>query len=153
MPNTYTQIHIQLVFAVKRRGNLISKDWKLELYQYMSGIITNQGHKMLQINGVSDHVHILIGQRPTQALSELMQMIKRDSSAWINRKKLSRSRFSWQEGYGAFSYAKFQVPNVINYIKNQEHHHERQHFLDEYRDLLKVHGVDYDERYIFKPVS
>lgn len=113
MANTYTQIHIQTVFAVQGRANLITTAWKDELYRYITGIIQNHGHKLLQINGMPDHLHILFGMRPTQALSVLMQQVKQDSSAWINQKGFVRGRFSWQEGYGAFSYSKRDVPDVI----------------------------------------
>ena len=115
MANTYTQIHLQLVFAVKYRAALIEKSWEDELYQYISGIIREQKHKLLIINGVADHIHILIGFKPHQALSALMQDIKGSSSKWINERDLSRKKFSWQEGYGAFSYSNSHLNNVINY--------------------------------------
>ena len=104
MPNTYTQIHIQFVFAVKYRQGLIKKEWKDDLYKYITGIIQNQGHKLLAINGVEDHIHILIGLRPKQSISDLMQDVKGGSSKWINDNKFTLGRFEWQEGYGAFSY-------------------------------------------------
>lgn len=150
MANTYTQIHIQTVFAVKYRQGLIHKEWKNELYQYMTGIVQAYEHKLLAINGVEDHVHILIGMRPAQSLSDLMQDIKSGSSKWINDKQLTQRKFEWQAGYGAFSYNKSTVPNVIRYILNQEAHHQKITFLDEYRDFLEKFGVDYDDRYIFK---
>ncbi|HKI45538.1 MAG TPA: IS200/IS605 family transposase [Balneolales bacterium] len=152
MANTYTQIHIQAIFAVQNRYCLVRKKWKDELYQYITGIIQNQGHKMLQINGMPDHVHVLFGMRPRQALSDLMKMIKKDSSGWINQKRFIPVRFSWQEGYGAFSYSKSQVPRVITYIKNQEEHHRKRTFLEEYVALLEAAHVEYDERYLFKSV-
>lgn len=117
MPNTYTQIHIQTVFAVQNRQSLISKEWKDELYKYITGIIQHYDHKVLQINGMPDHVHILFGMRPTQSISDLMKQVKQDSSKWINDRRLTPGRFSWQAGYGAFSYSKQQLPNVIDYIK------------------------------------
>ncbi|MCW9708065.1 IS200/IS605 family transposase [Aliifodinibius sp. 1BSP15-2V2] len=122
MANTYTQIHIQAVFAVKNRQSLILNTWNQDLYKYISGIVQNHGHKLLQINGMPDHIHLLFGMRPSQSLSNLMKQIKQDSSRWINKNKLSKNRFSWQAGYGAFSYSKSQLPRVINYIKNQEEH-------------------------------
>lgn len=150
MGNTYTQIHLQLVFAVKYRAALIDQAWKEELYKYICGIIHQQHHKLIIINGVADHLHILIGYRPHQALSELMQDIKGSSSRWINDKKLSRSKFSWQEGYGAFSYSNSHLKNVINYIKNQEAHHKKTTFIEEYKTFLKEHEIDFDERFILK---
>jgi len=152
MANTYTQIHIQAIFAVQNRYSLIHQEWKDELYQYITGIIQNQGHKMLQVNGMQDHVHVLFGMRPRQSLSDLMKQIKKDSSAWINQRGFIHARFSWQAGYGAFSYSKSQVPRVIRYIKNQEEHHRKRTFLEEYVELLNAAQVDYDERYLFKPV-
>ncbi len=153
MANTYTQIHIQSVFAVQNRNCIIRKSWKDSLYKYMTGIIQNHGHKLLAINGMPDHVHIFFGMRPTQSLSELMQDIKGDSSKWINENGLIKSRFSWQEGYGAFSYSKSHVDKVINYIKNQEKHHCKKTFIEEYNELLEKFEVDYDKRYVFKPVD
>jgi len=153
MANTYTQIHIQTVFAVQNRASLIAPEWKDELFKYITAVIQNGGHKLLCVNGVADHIHILFGMRPTQALSELMQHVKQDSSGWINRKRLARGKFSWQEGYGAFSYSKRDVPQVIDYIKNQEQHHRQRSFQEEYVEFLKDFEIDHDERYIFKPVE
>ncbi|WP_225034654.1 IS200/IS605 family transposase [Winogradskyella sp. SM1960] len=152
MPNTYTQIHIQTVFAVQNRQSLIRGRWRAELYKYITGIIQNNNHKVLQINGMADHIHILFGMRPTQSLSELMKQVKQDSSKWINNKGLVNGRFSWQSGYGAFSYSKSEIPVIINYIKNQEEHHKQVAFQDEYLKLLQDFDVKYDERYILKPV-
>ncbi|HTH54957.1 MAG TPA: IS200/IS605 family transposase [Cyclobacteriaceae bacterium] len=153
MANTYTQIHIQAVFAVKKRMCLIQSEWKNELYKYITGIIQKNNHKVLAINGVSDHVHVFFGLRPTQALSDLMQDIKGSSSKFINDQRLVNGHFEWQEGYGAFSYAKSQVATVINYIKNQEIHHMHMSFQDEYLDLLKEFEIDFDGRYLFKQVE
>jgi putative transposase len=150
MPNTYTQIHLQIVFAVKYRQGLIEKAWKDDLYKYITGTIQSYDHKMLAINGVEDHIHIFIGMRPSQSLSDLLQDIKSGSSKWINDNKLTKRKFAWQEGYGAFSYSKSHVPNVIRYIHNQEEHHRKMTFLEEYEDFLKKFEVDYDRRYIFK---
>lgn len=144
MANTYTQIHIQAVFSVQNRECIILNNWRDELYRYITGIIQNNNHKLLAINGMPDHVHILLGLRPSQSLSDLMQDIKGSSSKWINEKKLIRGRFSWQEGYGAFSYSRFELPDVIRYICNQQEHHI---------DLLKEFEIDYHEQYIFKPVN
>ena len=124
MSNTYTQIHIQFVFAVKYRNGLIHSSFKQELYQYISGIIKANNHKLLAINGMSDHLHILVGMRPSQSVSDLIQNIKSNSSKWINEKKFLKVKFEWQEGYGAFSYSKSHVQNVIHYIQNQEEKHK-----------------------------
>jgi len=153
MSNTYTQIHIQAIFAVKKRTGLIQKEWKGELYKYITGIIQKNNHKLLAINGVSDHIHIFFGMRPVQSLSDLMQDVKGSSSKWINEKQLIKDRFEWQEGYGAFSYSKSQVSKVIAYIESQEEHHRKMTFLEEYRDFLQKFEVDYDERYIFKSLE
>lgn len=150
MANTYTQIHVQFVFAVKYRNGLIHSSFKDELYQYISGIIKKNNHKLLAINGVEDHIHIFIGMRPTQSISDLLQDIKGNSSKWINEKKFLKVKFEWQEGYGAFSYSKSHVANVIRYIQNQEVHHKKESFKDEYLKFLEAFDIDYDERYIFK---
>ncbi|WP_264520177.1 IS200/IS605 family transposase [Flavobacterium sp. N1994] len=150
MANTYTQIHIQFVFAVKFRDGLIHSSFKDELYQYIVGIIKNNNHKLLAINGMPDHIHVFIGMRPTQSVSDLLQDIKGNSSKWINEKKFLKAKFEWQEGYGAFSYSKSQVNSVIDYIKNQEKHHAVKTFRDEYLEFLNLFEIDYDDRYIFK---
>lgn len=153
MANTYTQIHIQAVFSVQNRLCLISRVWKDELFKYMTGIINQNGHKLLVINGMPDHVHVLFGMRPTQSLSDLMQDVKGSSSKWINDKKLCPGRFTWQEGYGAFSYGKQDVHNIIEYIMNQESHHKSRTFLQEYRRILKDFDVNFDDQYVFKEVE
>ena len=150
MANTYTQIHVQFVFAVKYRNGLIHSSFKEELYQYIAGIIKKNNHKLLAINGVEDHIHIFIGMRPTQSISDLLQDIKGSSSKWINEKKFLKVKFEWQEGYGAFSYSKSHVANVIRYIQNQEVHHKKESFKDEYLKFLEAFAIEYDERYIFK---
>ena len=150
MPNTYTQIHLQFVFAVKYRNGLIHSSFKEELYYYISGIIKAHNHKLLAINGMPDHIHILVGMRPSQSVSDLMQNIKANSSKWINEKKFLKVKFEWQEGYGAFSYSKSHVQNVIKYIQNQEKRHQVKTFNEEYLDFLNAFEIDYDERYVFK---
>ena len=150
MSNTYTQLHIQFVFAVKHRMALVDKSWKDELHKYITGIFQNKDHKMLQINSMADHIHIFIGMRPNESISELVKVVKAESSNWINENQLCEGKFNWQEGFGAFSYSKSHVQRVINYIKNQEQHHKKELFLDEYRRLLTVFEIDWDERYIFK---
>ena len=153
MANTFTQIHIHTVFAVQNRKSLLKADWRDRLYKYMISIIQKHGHKVLSIGGTEDHVHILFGFRPTQALSSLMQEVKRDCSEWINKERLVAGRFSWQEGYGAFSYSKSHISKVANYIETQEEHHKKRTFLDEYKKTLKDFDIEYDERYIFKPIE
>lgn len=148
MPNTYTQLHVQFVFAVKYRAALIQKQWNDRLHKYITGIFQENDHKMLQINSMPDHIHILIGLRPTQAISSLIQNVKTESSKWIKDNGFSK-QFAWQEGYGAFSYSKSQVPDIIRYIQNQEVHHKKHTFLNEYRGLLREFEIDFDERYIF----
>jgi putative transposase len=153
MANTYTQIHLQLVFAVKYRDAVIDDSWKQELYKYMEGIIENKGHKKLIINGMPDHVHILIGMRPTQSLSDLMQDIKGSSSKWINDKGFCKHKFSWQSGYGAFSYGQSQLDTIIDYIARQEEHHKKRTFLEEYKRFLDLFEIEYDEKYLFTPLE
>ncbi len=150
MANTYTQIHIQAVFGVKYRNALISPEWKPNLYKYVTGIIQQYDHKLLAINGMPDHIHIFFGMRPTQSLSKLMQQVKEDSTKWINEQDFLREKFQWQEGFGAFSYSRSQIGAVCKYIENQEEHHRKKTFFEEYIELLKAFEIDYDERYIFK---
>ncbi|MDR1600842.1 MAG: IS200/IS605 family transposase [Tannerella sp.] len=153
MPNTYTQIHIHCIFAVQNRISLIADTWKEELYRYITGIIQNHGHKMLQTGGMPDHIHILFGMHPTESLSGLMKAVKEESSEWINKQRLVRGKFAWQEGYGAFSYSKSQLNKVIQYINRQAEHHKKKDFVTEYIDFLKAFGVEYDEKYVFKLVE
>ena len=153
MANTYTQIHIQSVFTVQNRSCVLRKEWKNELYKYITGIVQNHGHKVLAINGMPDHIHVFFGMRPTQSLSDLMQDIKGDSSKWINKKGFIKGHFSWQEGFGGFSYSKSHVDYVIDYIRDQEIHHRRKSFIEEYLEFLVKFEVPYDERYIFKQVE
>jgi REP element-mobilizing transposase RayT len=127
MASTFSQIYIQTVFAVSNRQSFITPAFKEDLYKYITGIVTNQKQKLIQINGVSDHIHILIGLRPSMALADLVREIKADSTNFINRQRFVHGRFSWQEGYGAFSYGHSQLDTVIRYIQNQERHHQRRH--------------------------
>lgn len=150
MANTYTQIHIHFVFAVKFRHGIIQSKWKEDLYKYIAGIIQNNNHKLLAINGIPDHIHILIGLRPAQSISDLMKEVKQSSSKWINDNKLTDGHFEWQEGYSAFSYGKSQISQVINYIQNQELHHKKKTFKEEYLDFLEKFEIDYDEKFVFK---
>jgi putative transposase len=153
MANTYTQIHLHLVFAVQNRRSLISEIWEDDLYKYITGIVQKNKHKMLIINGMPDHLHIAIGMQPTQSLSDLMQDIKGSSSKWINENNYCKGTFRWQEGYGAFSYNKSLLPRLINYIKNQKKHHSKKTFLEEYKEFLEAFEVEYDARFIFKEIE
>ena len=150
MANTFSQIYIQTVFAVSERQSLIQPDFKEELYKYITGIVKNQGQKLISINGMSDHVHILIGLRPAMALADLVKEIKSDSTNFISKKKWVHGRFSWQEGYGAFSYGHSQLDTIIRYIQNQEKHHSRRSFRDEYLSLLRKFDIGFEEKYVFK---
>lgn len=150
MANTYTQLYVHFVFAVKFRKAQLSKVWDERLRLYITAIVQNNGHKMLAINNVEDHIHIFIGLNPKQSISELMRLVKGDSSEWINNENFCVERFQWQEGYGAFSYAKSQIDNVVKYIANQQEHHKKENFRDEYLKILDAFDVDYDEKYIFK---
>lgn len=149
MANTYSQIYIQVVFAVQQRASLIRPEWRDELFKYISGIINNKGQKLIAIGGVADHIHILLGIKPTTALSELVRDIKANSSAFVNEKRLTKGKFSWQEGFGAFSYSRSQIDTVAKYVRNQEAHHSTRSFREAYRELLERFDVDYDERYLF----
>ncbi|MCO5050898.1 MAG: IS200/IS605 family transposase [Verrucomicrobiae bacterium] len=153
MANTYTQIYIQVVFAVEGRQNLIAPEHNDELQKYITGIVSAQRHKLIAINNMPDHLHLLVGLRPDAALSELVRDIKANSSRFINAKRWVMGRFSWQEGFGAFSYSRSQLGAVIRYIEDQEKHHVKKSFLDEYKALLDKFEVEYDQRYIFKPIS
>jgi putative transposase len=149
MANTFTQVHLQFIFAPKFRASLIQSSWDSDLYRYITGIVQAR-HKMITINGMPDHVHMLIGLRATQSIADLMQDVKAGSSKWINDNGYCIGRFEWQPGYGAFSYAKSQLPDVIRYIQNQKEHHRKNTFLQEYKLFLDKFEVDYDERYIFQ---
>jgi putative transposase len=150
MANSYTQIHIHFIFVVKYRERTIQNIWRDNLYKYITGIVQTQKHKLLAINGMPDHIHLLIGMRPHQSVSELIQDIKGSSSKWINDQKLVIGKFEWQAGYGAFSYASSQINDVIHYINNQQKHHHHVTFHEEYILFLQKFKVDYDERYFFK---
>jgi len=149
MAGTFTQLYIQVIFAVKNRDNLICENWKSELFKYISGIIKAKGHKPIIVNGVADHIHILIGLRPLMAISDLVRDIKNNSTNFINEKKFVRGKFFWQEGYGAFSYSHSQLEVVYKYILNQDNHHKRKTFKEEYFEFLKKYEVEYNEKYLF----
>lgn len=152
MADTYSQLYIQIVFAVKGRQNLISKKWKDEVYKYITGIITNQKQKLIVINGMPDHIHILVGIKPNISLSDLVRDIKSSSSKYINEQKWVNGKFEWQTGFGAFSYGHSQLSNVIKYIENQEEHHKTRTFKEEYIAFLKLFNVDFKDEYIFADV-
>ena len=152
MANTYSQIYIQIVFAVESRQSLIDPNHNDELQKYITGIVTAQKQKLITINNMPDHAHILIGQRPDSSLSDLVGDIKAGSTNFINRNRWIKGRFNWQEGFGAFSYSRSQLGAVINYIQNQQKHHQKRSFRDEYVALLDKFDVPYDERYIFKGI-
>jgi putative transposase len=129
---------------------MITDDWKQNLHRYITGIVQNHNHKMIAINTMPDHLHMLFGMRPTQSLSDLMRMVKGDSSEWVNLQKFTKSAFRWQEGYGAFSYEKGKIKTVATYIEDQPLHHEKKTFPEEYKGFLDDFGVEYDPRYLFK---
>jgi REP element-mobilizing transposase RayT len=149
MPGTFSQIYIQIVFAVQHRDCLIHSSWEEELYKYMSGIVRNKDQKMLAINGMPDHIHFLIGMKPSCCLSDLVREVKKSSNEFITEKRFSKFRFNWQEGYGAFSYGQSQIDSVIKYIINQKEHHKKQVFRDEYLDFLRKFRIEYKDEYLF----
>ena len=153
MANTYTKIYLHLVFAVQNRISLIQPEWKDELYKYITGIIQNNGHKLIAINGMSNHLHIAVGYKPHQLIPDLLQDIKGNSSTWINKKRFVKGKFTWQAGYGAFSFSHSHIDSVVKYINNQEKHHEKKTFRDEYIELLKKYDVLFDEKYILTDIT
>jgi putative transposase len=153
MPNTYTQLYIHCVFAVKYRASLIHNDWDEQLRKYISVTVQNQGHKLIAINNMPDHLHLFVGLNPDQSISDMIRNVKRESSEWINANNLTPSKFRWQEGYGAFSHSRSQINKVVKYIVNQQEHHAETSFLGEYKKMLISFDVDFDERYIFKELE
>ncbi|MDD3489482.1 MAG: IS200/IS605 family transposase [Paludibacter sp.] len=150
MAGTFSQIYIQLVFAVKNRESLILPVWEEDLYKYISGIIRNKEQKMLAINGTANHIHILIGMKPNCCLSDLVREIKKSSNEFINENGFSKSKFQWQEGYGAFSYSHSSLDNVITYIANQKEHHRRKTFKEEYKAFLLKYQIEHKDEYLFE---
>ncbi len=150
MANTYSQLLIHVICAVQGRQNLISPKWKNELFKYITGIVSNKNQKMLCINGVADHIHILIGLKPDIAISDLVRDVKNNSATFINTKKFIRGKFNWQKGFGTFSYSNSQKDKVVKYILNQENHHRRKTFKEEYIEFLKKFNVEYNEKYLFE---
>lgn len=150
MANTYTQISIHAVFAVKNRENIIAKKWRDDLHKYILGIISDEGAKSLAVGGWKDHVHVLFGLQPILSIAELLKKVKANSSRWINEQHFVEGKFQWQAGYGAFSYSRSQRDPVIKYIMNQEEQHRTQTFREEYVGMLKKFEVEYDEKYLFE---
>lgn len=148
--STFSQIYIQIVFAVKNRNALINFEWDERLYQYITGIVQNKGQKMIAINGMPDHIHIFIGIKPSCLLSDLVREIKKASNQFINENQFSKYKFEWQEGYGAFSYSHSHIDSVAKYVLNQKEHHQKRTFREEYIDFLQKFEVQYDEKYLFK---
>jgi len=153
MAGSYSQIYLQYVFAVKGRQNLLQKPWREEVFKYISGIIKGKNQKPIIVNGLSDHVHVFVGLKPAMPIPDLIRDIKNNSSNFINENKWVKGKFSWQEGYGVFSYSHSQIDNVYRYIANQEAHHKEKTFKDEYIDFLKKFEIDYDEKYLFETYS
>ncbi|MEZ0180698.1 IS200/IS605 family transposase [Flavobacterium oncorhynchi] len=152
MANTYSQLYIHIVFAVKGRQNLISKNKKNEIYKYITGIITHQKQKLIAINGMPDHIHILVGIKPNISISDLVRDIKSSSSKFINEQKWINGKFEWQTGFGAFSYGHSQLTTVIKYIENQEEHHKTKTFKEEYIAFLKLFNIDFKNEFIFDDI-
>ena len=147
---TFSQIYIQIVFAVQGRQSLIKPTWENELYKYITGIITNKGQKLLAINGMPDHIHILIGMKPNCNLSDLVREIKKSSNKYINENKFTKFTFKWQSGFGAFSYSHSAFSNVIRYIENQKEHHKKHSFQEEYKTFLKKFEIEFKDEYLFE---
>jgi REP element-mobilizing transposase RayT len=150
MAGSYSQIYLQYVFAVKGRRNLLQKPWREEVFKYISGIIKGKNQKPIIVNGVSDHVHVFVGLKPSMNIPDLIRDIKNNSSNFINENKWVNGKFSWQEGYGVFSYSHSQIDRVYRYIANQEAQHEKKTIKDEYIDFILKSGIYYDERYLFE---
>ena len=148
-PGVFTQLYIHLVFAVKYRDRLLRREIHEELFSYMSGIVSNRKHKSIIINGVQDHVHILLGLNPNDKVSDLVGVVKKSSSNFINENGFFQGKFHWQDGYGAFSYSRSQLERIYQYIKFQEDHHKKRTFREEYIALLKRFKIEYDQKYLF----
>lgn len=149
MANTYTQCFFHLVFAPQHREALIQKSWQDELEKYITGIIQNHKHKLLAIGTMPDHIHIFIGYNLNQLIPNLVEEIKTSTNSWIRKEKKSKFKFDWQNGYGAFTHSKSQVDTVVNYILNQENHHSKKTFKEEYLEILKKNDIKFNEKYVF----
>jgi len=150
MSGTFSQIYIQIVFAVRNRECLISPLWEEELYKYITGIIQNKGQKMLQINGMPDHIHFLIGMKTSCCLSDLVREVKKSATDFVNERNFIKSKFQWQEGFGAFSYSHSSLNNVIGYIQLQKEHHRKVSFKEEYLALLASFDIEFKDEYLFQ---
>jgi len=150
MAGTYSQIYIQVIFAVKGRENLIHSSWEEELYKYITGVVQNKEQKMIAINGMPDHIHFLIGMRPSCCLSDLVREVKKVSNEFIREKGFIANPFQWQEGYGAFSYSHSSLNQVVSYILNQKEHHRKKTFREEYNELLEKFEIECDQKYLFQ---
>jgi putative transposase len=150
MANTFTQLNVQTVFAVKGRENILTLNFRNQLFEYISGILKNIKQYPLAVNGYKDHVHIFFELNPNSSLSDVLEIVKANSSKWINSNRFLRGKFEWQRGYSGFTYSRSQRDNVIRYIMNQEKHHNRKTFKEEYLDILKKFEIEYDDRYIFE---
>lgn len=150
MAGTFSQIYIQMVFAVNGRANLLQEPWRTEVFKYISGIIKGKNQKPIIINGVTNHVHLFVGLKPSMAISDLVRDVKNNSSNFINEHRFVRGKFSWQEGFGSFSYSHSQIKQVYNYILKQEEHHHKKTFKEEYLEFLNKFEVEYDEKYLFE---
>jgi putative transposase len=149
MANTYTQLYIHLVFSPKNREALIGKSWKNELEMYITGIVQNNNHKLLAVGAMHDHIHIFIGYNVNQRIPDLVENIKTSTNEWIKEKKFSTFKFEWQKGYGAFSHSRSQLDTVVKYILNQEEHHKKKSFKEEYLEMLRKNDIDFKEEYVF----
>lgn len=149
MGDTYSQAYFHIVFAVENRKALIQKNWKVKLEKYITGIIQNHGHKMIAIGSMPDHIHILVGYNLNQRIPDLVELVKTSSNRWIKEEKLTNYKFNWQKGYGAFSYSRSQINSVAKYILNQEEHHKKRSFKEEYLEILEKFEIDYKEKYLF----
>ncbi len=150
MAGTFSQIYIQIIFAVQGRRSLINSTWEEELYKYITGIIRNKDQKLLAINGMPDHIHILIGMRPSCCLSDLVREVKKSSNKFISDKRFTRYKFEWQDGYGAFSYSHSALDNVIRYVENQKEHHKKKSFKEEYMNFLNKFNIEFKDEYLFE---
>lgn len=153
MAGTFYQIYMHIVFAVKGRKSLIKTHWEEELYRYITGIITNKDQKLLAINGMPDHIHILIGMRPSCCLSDLVRELKKSSNEFINKNRYSYNKFEWQSGYGVFSHGHHNLDNIFKYIRNQKEHHKKVSFREEYTQLLKEFEIEFKDEYLFEWVE
>jgi REP element-mobilizing transposase RayT len=148
-PGTFTQLYVQLVFAIKNREALLTINIRQRVFEYIGGIITQMNHKSIIVNGIANHIHILFGVNPSISVSDTVHEIKRSSSLFINNEKLCNCKFAWQEGYGAFTYSKSQLNDVYNYILNQDSHHKKRSFREEYIQFLNKYEIDFNEKYLF----